>query len=229
VLLQPENRGTAAGVFLPLTYILARDPDASVVVYPSDHFIYPEDRFVSAVEHAVRGSRRLGGRPVLLAARPDCLELEYGWISPGRFLGWTGDAPVLAVETFIEKPDEAAARRAKDSGGLWNTMVLAAGGKRLWGLGQDALPDVMGRFDRLKRAIDTGDEPKVLSAIYETMPRRNFSAHLLQRRPDRLAVMEMRGVLWSDWGNPARIMETLDKIGKQPAFTEQAPELLHAG
>jgi hypothetical protein len=47
--------------------------------------------------------------------------------------------------------------------------------------------------------------------------------------PDRLAVMEMRGVLWSDWGNPARIKDTLDKIGKQPAFAEHAPELLHAG
>jgi mannose-1-phosphate guanylyltransferase len=229
VLLQPENRDTAAGVFLPLTYILARDPDATVVVYPSDHFIYPEDRFVSAVEHAARGSGLLGGRPVLLAARPDSLELEYGWIRPGLFLGWTGDAPVLAVDSFIEKPDETVAQRAKDTGGLWNTMVLAAGGKQLWDLGRDCLPDVMGLFDRLRRAIDTTDEPKVLSAIYETMPRRNFSSHLLQRMPDRLAVMEMRGVLWSDWGNPARITDTLDKIGKQPAFAEHAPELLHAG
>lgn len=229
VLLQPENRDTAAGIFLPLAYILARDPGASVAVYPSDHFIYPKDRFVSAVEHAARGSELLGGRPVLLAARPDSLELEYGWIRPGRFLGWTGDAPILAVDGFVEKPDEAAARRAKDSGGLWNTMVLAAGGKQLWDLGRDCFPEVMGLFDRLTRAIDTTDEPKVLSAIYETMPRRNFSSHLLQRRPDRLAVMEMRGVLWSDWGNPTRITETLDKIGKQPTFAEEAPELLHAG
>lgn len=229
VLLQPENRDTAAGVFLPLTYILARDPGASVVVYPSDHFIYPEDRFVSAVDHAVRGSNLLGGRPVLLAARPDFPELEYGWIHPGRFLGWTGDAPVLAVDSFIEKPEAAAARLAKDRGGLWNTMVLAAGGKQLWDLGLDCVPEVMALFDRLRRAIDTTDEPKVLSAIYDTMPRRSFSSHLLQRRPDRLGVMEMREVLWSDWGNPARITETLDRIGKQPAFAEETRELLPTG
>jgi hypothetical protein len=30
--------------------------------------------------------------------------------------------------------------------------------------------------------------------------------------------MEMRDVLWCDWGNPRRIMDTLEKIGKQPAF-----------
>lgn len=229
ILLQPENRGTAAGLFLPLTYILTRDPDASVVVYPSDHFIHPEDRFVSAVAQAVRGSGRLGGRPVLLAARPDSLELEYGWISPGRFLGWTGDAPVLTVNNFVEKPDELTAQQARDRGGLWNTMVLAAGGRPLWDLGRECFPDMMDLFDRLRRAIDTTDEPKVLSAIYEAMPRRNFSSHLLQRMPDRLGVMEMREVLWSDWGNPARIAETLDKIGKQPAFAEKTRELLHAG
>jgi mannose-1-phosphate guanylyltransferase len=134
----------------------------------------------------------------------------------------------LAVEAFIEKPDEAAARRAKETGGLWNTMVLTAGGRQLWDLGRDCLPEVMGLFDRLKRAIDTPEEPKVLSAIYETMPRRNFSSDVLQRLPDRLAVMEMREVLWSDWGNSARIAETLDKIGTQPAFAEDARELLHA-
>ncbi|HEX9725637.1 MAG TPA: sugar phosphate nucleotidyltransferase, partial [Vicinamibacteria bacterium] len=37
ILFQPENRGTAPGVFLPLTYVLAEDPEATVVVYPSDH------------------------------------------------------------------------------------------------------------------------------------------------------------------------------------------------
>jgi len=50
IVLQPRNRDTAAGVFLPLTYVRARDPHATVVIYPSDHFIYPEAKFVDAVE-----------------------------------------------------------------------------------------------------------------------------------------------------------------------------------
>lgn len=39
VLIQPENRDTAAGIFLPLTYIRTRSPHAIVSIYPSDHFI----------------------------------------------------------------------------------------------------------------------------------------------------------------------------------------------
>ena len=217
VLLQPKNMDTAAGIFLPLTFILARDPQATVVIYPSDHFIYPEDSLLSAVEHAVRGSNGLGGRPVLLAARPDGLELEYGWIKPGRLLSRTGKAAVQAVETFFEKPDEATAHEARVTGSLWNAMVLAAKGKELWSLGWKCVPEMMSRFERLKEAIDTAEELRVLDAIYETMPRRNFSSHLLQCAPDRLAVMEMTNVHWSDWGNPERILSGLEKIVKRPA------------
>lgn len=223
VLLQPKNMDTAAGIFLPLTFILARDPKANVVIYPSDHFIYEEDAFLSAVDHAVWGSSRLGGRPVLLAAKPDDLGLEYGWIKPGRLLDGIGKTSVQTVETFFEKPDEVTAREAMATGGLWNTMVLVAEGRNLWSLGWKCLPEIMPFFERLKEAVDTTDELRVLDTIYEAMPRRNFSSHLLQCAPKQLAVMTMTDVLWSDWGNPDRILSGLEKMGKRPAFSvEQA-------
>jgi len=213
VLLQPKNVDTAAGIFLPLTYVLARDPQATVVIYPSDHFISPEGAFLSAVDQAVRGSNSLGGRPVLLAARPDGLELEYGWIKPGRLLDQTGTAAIHAVEAFIEKPDEDTAREARAVGSLWNTLVFAAKGKELWSVGWKCFPDMMSRFERLNMAIDTAEELRVLDAIYEALPHRNFSSHLLQCASERIAVMEMTGVFWSDWGNPERILSGLEKFG----------------
>ena len=45
IVAQPKNRGTAAGVLLALTQILARDPGATVALLPSDHFIAPNRRF----------------------------------------------------------------------------------------------------------------------------------------------------------------------------------------
>jgi hypothetical protein len=41
--------------------------------------------------------------------------------------------------------------------------------------------------------------------------------------------MEMKDVLWSDWGNPARIADTLDKIGKPMAFAEEPLPFLYQG
>jgi mannose-1-phosphate guanylyltransferase len=229
VLFQPKNVDTAAGVFLPLTYILARDPLATVVIYPSDHFIYPEGSFLMAVDQAVRGSHSLGGRPVLLAARPDSLDLEYGWIQPGHLLDQPGTAAIHAVKTFIEKPDESTAREARATGSLWNTMVLAAKGTQLWSLGWRCFPDMMSRFEQLKDTIDTAEQLRVIETIYEDLPQRNFSAHLLQRVPERLAVMEMKDVLWSDWGNPERILSGLENIGRQPALAEAPRPFLYVG
>ena len=229
VLFQPKNVETAAGIFLPLTYILARDPLATVVIYPSDQFIFPEGSFLSAVNQAVQGSNSLGGRPVLLAARPDSLDLEYGWIQPGRVLAQTGTAAIHAVEACIEKPDEATAREARATGSLWNTLVFAAKGRELWSVGWKCFPEMMSRFERLKMAIDTAEELRVLDAIYEVMPRRNFSSHLLQCAPERLAVMEMTDVFWSDWGSPERILSGLEKFGRRPAMAEDPRPFLYVG
>ena len=229
VLLQPRNVDTAAGVFLPLTHILAHDPDATVVIYPSDHFIWPLQSFLSAVEQAVWGSTALNGLGVLLAAKPDSLEVEYGWIQPGHFLDSTGKAPIRSVERFVEKPPEAIAREANRMGSLWNTMILAVKGRELWSLGKRCFPEIMSLFEQLKTAIDTTEEMMVLDAIYGSMPRRNFSTHLLQCVPERLAVMEMRHVHWSDWGSPKRIISSLETIGKRPKVLTDPQPFLYVG
>ena len=93
----------------------------------------------------------------------------------------------------------------------------------------DLNPEMMKLFERLKDAIDTAEELRVLDAIYEAMPRRNFSSHLLQCVPGQLAVMEMRDIFWSDWGDPRRVADTLETIGKQPAFAEERLPFLYQG
>jgi mannose-1-phosphate guanylyltransferase len=220
ILLQPANLDTAAGVLLPLTYILARDPDATVAVFPSDHFVYPEDRFIENVEQAVRGCELLSGRPILLAIKPDSAESEYGWIQPGKRLAASLGHEIRSIRSFVEKPGEAQARMMMAAGGLWNTMVLVSKARSLWELGESMAPKLTQLFGGLRHAIDKPEESQVLDRIYAAMPKRNFSADLLARVPERLAVMELRDILWSDWGNPRRITHMLTKIGRRPAFAE---------
>jgi mannose-1-phosphate guanylyltransferase len=218
MLFQPANRDTAAGVFLPLTYIRARAPQATVVLYPSDHFVYPEERFLETVRRAVRIAESRPDRVVMLGVAPDRLELDYGWIQPGQpFIDLPGEL-VQAVHSFLEKPDAAQADAAIRTGALWNTLVFAANVELLWTLGWQCLPDMMPLFERLSQAIGGPEEGRVLEAIYRDMPAKNFSSGLLQRVPEQLAVVELTGVLWSDWGKPERIAETLRRIDRRPAF-----------
>ena len=88
----------------------------------------------------------------------------------------------------------------------------------MWEVGWQCFPEMMPLFERYGESVGTSKEENVLESIYEVMPARNFSSHLLERLPQRVAVMELRGVLWSDWGKPERILGTLQGIGKQPAF-----------
>src|SRR5512139_1264407 len=45
ILEQPSSRGTGAAVFLAATFVLATDPNATFLILPSDHFVYPESLF----------------------------------------------------------------------------------------------------------------------------------------------------------------------------------------
>lgn len=216
--LQPANRDTGAGVFFPLTYVRACDPRAMVIVYPSDHFVYPEHKLLQAVRQAVSAAARPDERLVLLGVVPDGPELEYGWIEPGREIGWALGARVHEVASFLEKPPLSAARAAMASGALWNTLVMCARVETLWRLGREFTPEVVERFETLAAVVGTPHEPAVLEEIYRDMPRRNISIDLLQHASGRLAVLGLGGCVWSDWGRPERIARSLERIGRKPAF-----------
>ena len=218
VLLEPRPCKSAASIYLSLAYIRARDPRATVVIYPSDHFVYPEHRFLDSVQRAVWTAEWLPDRLVLLGVLPDRLELDYGWIMPGERLDGSPSYEIKAVERIFEKPTAVQADAALAGGALWNTSVLAAKAETLWQLGWQHFPDLMPSFDRLLAAIGTPREGFVLDEIYQDMPARHFFSELVQRVPDRVAVIEMNGVLWSDWGRPEWIAHTLRRIGRQPAF-----------
>jgi len=218
ILFQPHNRDTGPGVFLPLTYVRAWNPDATVVLFPSDHFIFPEGRFLAQVKKAVQATDWLRDRLILLGLAPSTIEIEYGWIEPSEILGWCQGFQVRGVKSFLEKPDRVTALKAMARGALWNTMVLVAKVETLWQMGWSCFPEVMVRFEELAEAMGTSREGSTLQAMYHDMPRKNFSSDLLQRIPDRVGVVELHDIMWSDWGQPARIVETLRQIGKEPSF-----------
>jgi mannose-1-phosphate guanylyltransferase len=218
VIRQPCDRGTAAGIFLPLTYVRTRDPGATVVIYPSDHFIYPEEPFLDSVRRAVRAVEILPDHLVLLGVAPNKLDPEYGWIWPKLKQNFSDGMAVHLVERFQEKPDPQQASAAMASGALWNTFVFAAKVQTLWELGWRHLPQIMPLFEQMGYGIGLPMESAMVDRIYRVMPVRNFSSDLLAHAADQIATVEMKGVVWSDWGKPKRIADTVVRLGIKPAF-----------
>jgi mannose-1-phosphate guanylyltransferase len=226
---QPANRGTAAGVLLAATYVRARDPEATVLILPSDHFIHPDYRFRQHVAHACRLAERFTDRFVLLGAIAAGAHTDYGWILPERTrLSDVPDAgyEVRMVARFREKPAPEEAATLFGDGALWNTLVLAVKVKAVWKAAGRLLPGMTERFEflrRVLRSIRTGRlgrerEEEVLQDIYLDMEPADFSRDLLQYVGSATLVQSMRGVEWSDWGRPERVEQTLRRFGKRPAL-----------
>jgi mannose-1-phosphate guanylyltransferase len=104
------------------------------------------------------------------------------------------------------------------AGALWNTLIFAVKLETLWQMGRRCFPDMMRLFEHFAGTIGGRKERTTLRRIYNFMPAYNFSTDLLGKCVDQLATLELSGVIWSDWGRPERIAETLRHLNKTPAF-----------
>ena len=219
LLFQSLPQGSAASLFLPVTYIRHRDPQATIVVCPSDQFVYPEDRFVALARRAASAAERLPDHLVLLGAVPDRLELDYGWLQPGSRLSHPDDDPIHTVQAPLEHPTLAEADILLNSGALWNTGAFATKVETLWALiGMRCSPSTMPCFAGPNRAVGGASERPNIEITGQDRPWDDFFSGLIRHGPKPLAVLALTGVLWSDWGKPERITEMLRRIGRSPAF-----------
>ncbi|MBI1383832.1 MAG: mannose-1-phosphate guanylyltransferase/mannose-6-phosphate isomerase [Rhizobiales bacterium] len=131
ILLEPVARNTGPAIAAAALEIGANDPDAVLVVMPSDHVIADEVAFAGAVDRAVASART--GRIVLFGIRPERPETGYGYIEAGMALAgeetglprtYAAYAPYDVV-SFREKPDAETARRFVSEGRFfWNSGIF---------------------------------------------------------------------------------------------------------
>jgi mannose-1-phosphate guanylyltransferase len=217
VLVQPCDRGTAAGVLYPAHWIAWRNPEATVAIFPSDHFIPGEATFMAHVAEVAQWVDRHPDRLVLLGARPTSAEVEYGWIEPGELLSDDMTQPIRAVRKFWEKPSLGRARASLAAGHLWNTSVLIGKVAHVLHAGWQALPEMSDRLARLEPFSGTEEEAGATHQAYALMAKANFSRAVLETHPDALAVSALPPLAWSDLGSPHRILEVVARMESPPA------------
>ncbi len=205
---QPRNLGTGPGLLLPLVHILARDPEARVVVFPSDHYFQRPAALKPAVLAALDAAAKDSPAGVaLLGAEAKEASTELGWIvpaaeeSPGRRSG-------LPVASFVEKPDVRRAQQLLERHALWNTMIVAGSGRALWHLMLRHLPRQVMALSPYLTKIDALNDRESLKNTYREMPAADFSRDVLERA-DGLAVVPMMDAGWSDCGTPERLIGAL--------------------
>ncbi|MBP1611089.1 MAG: putative Mannose-1-phosphate guanylyltransferase [Acidobacteria bacterium] len=213
IFVQPENRDTGPGMIFALVQIARTNPDTTVAVFPTDHFIDDDKAFIAHVLRAACLVHQFPQKMAILGVTPNHPETGYGYIMPGRPLHTTLTPwGVSHVKAFEEKPSSILARKFISQGGLWNTFVMVFQLKRVLGLLRDMAPRDS------QRLLELPDDLAEVPAIYRDISPWNFSSHILARIPEELIVLEAPDIRWSDWGTRESIERTYRHMNLVPAW-----------
>jgi len=122
VILEPVARNTAPAIAVAALTALRDNPNAVLIVMPSDHAVKDEAAFVVAVQNAAEVAAK--GRLVLFGIKPDSPQTGFGYILQGSPIGGKTDG-VFEVEAFVEKPNaETAAKYLAAGSYTWNSGIF---------------------------------------------------------------------------------------------------------
>lgn len=120
ILLETEKRNTAPCIAYAAYKIMKKDPNAVLVVSPSDHAIFKESEFLKVISTSVQ-SADAEDKLITIGIRPNRPETGYGYI---QYISDPG-VPVKKVKTFTEKPEADLAAKFLESGDfLWNSGIF---------------------------------------------------------------------------------------------------------
>ena len=120
IILEPASRGTAPAVAIAAMTLVNQDPDALLLVLPSDHVINDSKAFNTAIEIAARAA--LDGALTTFGIMPTAPETGYGYIRKGALID---RAPgCYKIAQFIEKPDRQTAEHLLTEACLWNSGMF---------------------------------------------------------------------------------------------------------
>jgi mannose-1-phosphate guanylyltransferase len=179
-IVQPNYRGSAAELFLPVLVIARRDPNAVVVALSAEEGAGHDGRLLPCVHKAVRA---VGLRPdlvVLVGGRPRTGRALDGWIEPGRPVEGLEELAVHDIRRFVYEP----AHRAPSAPALLSTAAIVARARTLIALGRRWVPDVLETLEPLEAVAEAPEAGLLCEAVYECMPYASLSRELLERGRD---------------------------------------------
>lgn len=212
IIAEPVPKNTGPAVALSLIYLSRAGATAHepVVVLPADAWVGDEGAFATTVSSACAAA--VAEKAIVtLGVSPTHPATGYGWIEAGEGTEVEGaTVPVLAVESFVEKPDaEVAADLLAGGRHLWNAGIFAFRFGYLWWL----LGDLDEQWDlaltMMSACIVDGDQAG-LAAEYEQFESISLDHSVIERAPTLLCVEATFG--WSDLGSWDSVGDVLDEL-----------------
>jgi mannose-1-phosphate guanylyltransferase len=216
---QPGNRGTGPAILLGLRRLLALGREATVAVFPSDHFVGDDAAFMQQVENAFAAVEEFPQLCVVLGIKPASAEASYGWIEPAARVS-SARPDLFGVTRFCEKPDAATADRLLKSGWLWNSFILVARVSVLHAMFAEFAPELFCTLNAELAATIPGAEASAADRLYDKLSSQGFSERVLAQCPPNLAVLRVEDLEWSDLGELARVCDAVSRMKRHPRWLD---------
>ena len=220
IILEPMARNTAPAIAVAARAALNGDPEAILVVMPSDHAIRDEIRFTTAVKEAAGIARR--GALVLFGIVADKPETGYGYIQRGARLARAADAEAYEVKAFVEKPDlETAKRYLADGNYFWNSGIFVLHAQTFLSELERYEPAIAkASRGALAKAEQDLDFLRLDRGLFAESPAISIDYAVMERTA--AAVMMPLDVGWSDVGSWASLWELGERDAKGNVVKGQA-------
>jgi mannose-1-phosphate guanylyltransferase len=205
ILLEPSRNNTAPCIAYATYKILKENPDANIVVAPSDHLILKEIEFLNKIEQALDYTAN-NDALVTLGISPSRPDTGYGYINFQK----KGIDGVHKVSKFLEKPVLEKAQEYLASGDyLWNAGIFIWSAQSIQTAFKKYVSEIDVLFTKGNESYNTSSEVDFITENYPKSPNISIDYAILEKADNVYTIPADIG--WSDLGTWASLHEVAEK------------------
>jgi len=218
VLCEPEMKNTAPCIAYAAFKIHQQNPNAVMIVAPSDHLILDQKSFTSCVKLAFKNVTD-NNILVTLGLKPSRPDTGYGYIQySNESLVTCSD--LKKVKTFTEKPNLELAKEFLLSGDfLWNSGIFIWSTANIIVRLKKDLENLHDAFDGGKHFLNTGQEVEFINKLYPTLKSISIDFGIMEKADNVFVLPADFG--WSDLGTFGSIYTQIPKDEQQNALVSE--------
>ncbi len=211
ILCEPQRRNTAPCVAYASYKIAEINPDARLIVAPSDHLILKEDVFVKIITDALEASSKEDCL-LTLGIQPNRPDTGYGYIQ-ATDEAFAHSDQLKKVKTFTEKPNLEMAKFFLQSGDFsWNSGIFIWSAKSIINSMEKNLPEISNIFKEGKGIYNTPNEEAFIHKAYSECTNISVDYGIMEKAKNVYVLPCDFG--WTDLGTWGSVYEHLSKDEK---------------
>lgn len=209
ILCEPVRRNTAPCIAYANYRIMNENPEAQIIVAPSDHIILKEDVFLNVAKEALTEAANHDCL-ITLGINPSRPDTGYGYIQIDEDNNDKLNDKILKVKTFTEKPNLELANSFLESGDfVWNAGIFIWSAKAIQNAFKKYLPDVDELFEKGKSLYGTSLEKEFIEKTYYICESISIDYGIMEKADNVFVYKSDFG--WSDLGTWLSLFENSNK------------------